>query len=171
MKSTMRTLKNIHLLKITLLAAFDGDREDAGFEALADAAADMLRDEALTVSSEVESVERELLDPDVVGGDDELSEALDAQYPSDGLTVGRLAGVQVAGRNGTFRHARLERNGTSISLWLGTPKEQYPLVTFDAAGDGIGRYPVPRGRQRRPGVEFGCGKASCTDCYEPEAQQ
>jgi hypothetical protein len=26
---------------------------------------------------------------------------------------------------------------------------------------------VPPGLQPRPGVEYGCGKAECTDCYEP----
>lgn len=28
-------------------------------------------------------------------------------------------------------------------------------------------YPVPAGLRRRPGVEAGCGKADCADCYEP----
>lgn len=27
--------------------------------------------------------------------------------------------------------------------------------------------PVPPGLRARPGVEYGCGQASCTDCYEP----
>jgi len=27
-------------------------------------------------------------------------------------------------------------------------------------------YPVPDGKQRKAGVEYGCGKANCTDCYE-----
>lgn len=27
-------------------------------------------------------------------------------------------------------------------------------------------YPVPAGKQRRDGVEYGCGSAECADCYE-----
>lgn len=27
---------------------------------------------------------------------------------------------------------------------------------------------VPQGKQPRRGVEFGCGRSDCTDCYEPE---
>jgi hypothetical protein len=27
--------------------------------------------------------------------------------------------------------------------------------------------PVPPGLRPRPGVEYGCGVATCTDCYEP----
>lgn len=30
------------------------------------------------------------------------------------------------------------------------------------------RYPVPAGLQRKPGVEYGCGEATCTGCYEPQ---
>ncbi len=27
-------------------------------------------------------------------------------------------------------------------------------------------YPVPKGKRRKVGVEYGCGNATCGDCYE-----
>ena len=32
--------------------------------------------------------------------------------------------------------------------------------------DADDTYPVPPGKRRRIGVEAGCGKADCADCYE-----
>jgi hypothetical protein len=153
---------NLRLTKITLLTAFPPDAAVLP-ETMGEAAAEMLRDlGAITAASEYESVVTDVPEDD---DNDELVDALVQQFPNDGLTVGMIPGVKVLGRNGTFKHAQLKRNGDRIELWLGTEKEQFPLVSFPAAGDGIGHYPVPAGKERREGVEYGCGNGNCKDCY------
>lgn len=44
-----------------------------------------------------------------------------------------VPGVRVLGRNGYFRNARFEvKPDGSVELWLGTPKEKFPLIVFPA---------------------------------------
>jgi hypothetical protein len=115
---------NMPLVKFTVYAAFDGPVDP---ERLGDELADFLRGGgALTVSSEYEMKDG----PCAFEETDELVDALDQAFPPLALTVGPVPGVKVLGRNGTHKHARLERKGDHIELWLGTAKERYPLVTF-----------------------------------------
>jgi len=41
-----------------------------------------------------------------------------------------------------------------------TENPRYPQLSWDAPK-------VPKGLRPRPGVECGCGMATCSDCYEP----
>lgn len=172
-------VKRIRLVKITLLAAFEADEElfygagEAGLEGMADDAAELLRSAgALTAASDYASAHADVHQDDDDDLDiDDLLDALNKRFPDDGLVVGPVPGVHVLGRNGSYKHARLERNGDHIELWLGTPTERYPFVEFPAVEIELANYPVPAGKQRREGVEYGCGLAACADCYEPKTRR
>lgn len=116
-------MSRVRLAKITLLAAFPADTP-VDLETMGDAAAEMFRDlGALTVATEYDDDEADV-------PEDEEGEALAQRFPNDGLPVGPVPGVKVLGHNGTFKRARLERKDNRIELWLGTPKERYPMVSF-----------------------------------------
>src|SRR4051812_60843 len=109
--------KTVTLVKFTLLAAFDGTLTGARLEAIGDRLAEQLRDEkqTRTVASEYDDVATTL---PRVDDDDALADALDKQFPNDGLPIGPCPGVRVLGRNGTFQQARLTRNEEHLELWL-----------------------------------------------------
>lgn len=118
------------LAKFTLYAAFYETTERGRLERIGDELADQLRnvEDAQTVASEVEGADDELPGPE--DDDADLTGELEKAFPEAALSLGPVPGIRVLGRNGTFKHAHLKRNGNNVELWLGTPKETYPLVTF-----------------------------------------
>jgi hypothetical protein len=120
----------MRLVKITLYAGMMDSKDASSVEAIAEEQAELLRgnDDIVTVATDYD--ERDV--PLDTGADDLVERIIDAlndTFPPL-KPVLPVPGVRVLGQNGTHKKARLEAKNGRIDLWLGTPKERYPLVTF-----------------------------------------